>query len=206
MRSGMTTAIVTVLLLAGCAMPSRNLVEGVYTSPNGGFSYTVPEPVLLEGMRENILPNGGNVQFFQWSHFKRVDYVSLNPTVEREIQDRGIREEMLLGFSVGTFVPGIVQYVPRAEVRKADLEEVHDVPVLYVTMFMPGASTEILNGKRLDACRCFLAHTDGKRMYVFTVSAGIDPRGELTPEKAFSRTEEWLKPELLRFFDQVSIR
>jgi len=194
-------------LMAGCATPSKNLVGGVYVSPNGGFSYEIPEMDRIElKVHEDILPNGGNVRFLQWSHFKRVDYVSLYPTVEREIQDAAFREGFLRLFTTNVFLPGVVEYVPEAEVRETSIEEIGGTRLLYVSMFMPAASATSVDGKRLDGCRCSLTHSDGKRVYVFTVSAAVDRDVELTPEEAFAKTEKWVKRELFSFFGDVRIQ
>ena len=206
MKPSKTTVTIALLLLAGCATPRNAFVGGVYTSPNGGFTYRVPDPELVENVKEHILPNGGNVEFYQWSHFNRIDYVMFNPTVEREIQDRTFRGQLLRNFTMNTIVPGITRFVPGAQVRKAALEEIGGIPVFYVSMFMPEVSNMSENGKRLDACRCSFTHSNGKQAYVFTVSAGIDPKGGSTPQEALIRTEERLKRDLVSFFKRVRIQ
>ncbi len=195
------------VFILGCASnPYKNIVEGVYNSPNGGFAYEmsaeIPEDLKVT---ENILPQGGNVQFFQWSHFKRIDYVNFSPTVEKEIQDISFHKALVKNFAMGIFVPAISQDVPGAKVVRSMFEDRNGVPVFYVSMLLPQASTKSLNGKRLDACRCMLAHVTATAGYVFTVSGGIDDRRITDKQEAFDQTEERLKKKLSAFFNDVKL-
>jgi hypothetical protein len=198
---------VSILSFLGCAsIPSRNIVDGVYTSPNGGFTYKLPGGLDETRITENILPQGGNVQFFQWSHFKRIDYVSFRPTIEKEIQNDEFRKKLLKNFAMGTFVPSIAQHVPGTEVKKTEFRDNAGVSAFYVSMLLPQASTKSLNGKRLDACRCMLIHATAEGIYALTASAGVDTRDTPDHDKAFEKTEEWLNPHLLQFVNQVKIQ
>lgn len=194
---------VAVIASVGCASTSTNVAQGVYKSPNGGFTYRLPDVVRDENIVENILPEGGNVQFYQKSHFKRIDYVRFSPTVEKEIQNTEFHKTLVKNFAMGTIVPAISQSIPGAEVKSGNMEDRGGMPVYYVSMLLPKAST--MNGKKLDACRCMIVHTTAKGAFVFTVSTGIEVKDGSSNDAAFKQTEKWLKRELIRFFDEVRI-
>jgi hypothetical protein len=198
--------VVVALSILGCASSPTGPV-GTYRSPNGGFTYEIPPDIFDEPkVTEDILPQGGNVQFFYGSHFKRIDYAIFNPAAEKEIQEIGFRKRLLENFTMGAIVPAISRYVPGAKVKESVFEEQGGVPVFYVSMLLPQASTTSLNGTNLDECRCMLTHSNGKLAYVFTVSAEVDDRGATSQEEAFAQTEKWLKQELSLFFSTVEIQ
>lgn len=199
-------ATITLLSLTGCVTTSKNIHNGTYVSPNGDFSYSIPHYHLGETeVKDEIFPEGGSVAFYEWSHFKRIDYANFNPTVEREIREEAFRNNVLENFTMGTIVPRISQYVLKARVISTMHEEVGDASVFYVSMLMPKASAKTLNGERMDACRCMLTYSNGKRIYVFTVSAEVDCRDAPVPNDEFGKTEKRLKKILFQFFEDVTI-
>ena len=201
--------LIVSILLFGCVTGQQpNIVDREYRSPNGGFDYYIFPKGSYEEVRvlQSILPEGGNVQFIQRSQLRRIDYANLNPTAEKQIQDKEFRKGLIKNFTEGTLIPSILKYAPKSIVKSSAFQETNNVPLFYVSLFLPESSYMTANGKPYDTCRCMLTHATTNRMFVFTVSGDVDPRDGDKYQDAFAHKEEWLKKQLSQFFDSVNIR
>lgn len=191
-----------ILICSSCISQYKNVQKNIYTSPNGGFLYTIKNMESLGiSVHEFIGSTGGNVQFHYGSYFKRIDYEELAPELEIVTKDHSLRVAFLTKFTKEIMIPRISSFVKSTEVKFEAIENIDNIPVFYTSLYMPGASIAFANG---SACRSMFTHTDGKRVFVYTVSMDFEEIGPLGEK--FKEIEKKAKIKLQNFFKNVSLK
>jgi len=103
-------------------------------------------------------------------------------------KDYSLRADFLTKFTKERMIPSISNFVKSTEVKFAAIEDMKGTPVFYTSLYLPGASIAFANG---SACRAMFTHTDGKRVFVYTVSMDFEEIGP--PGIAFDKIEKTAK-------------
>lgn len=175
----------------------------VYESPLGNFSVPIPVDSQRGG---RVQSQEGVVGFSDdYGTLLRIDYYSLTPEEEEEIESMGL-EKYLQSVLIDKYVPqAISASLPNAKVEQNEYLEETMYGAYFVLVNMPKGSTlskQENNGtaSRMDAYRGLLSFFNGEFLYIVSNQRSFledETRGSLKEEA------EEIKQKILAFVDTI---